>query len=71
MSKLPFYQQLIVDTLGCTDEVAVEVEEIMRDTIFHSTLDWQSREQLEDGAEQAMMVYDELHKKEYASHASA
>ena len=32
------------------------VENIMRDDIFHSTLDWQTREQLTDAARQAFAL---------------
>jgi hypothetical protein len=32
------------------------VENIMRDDIFHSTLDWQTREQLTDAARQAFAM---------------
>lgn len=40
------YQHLIIEATGCTAAEAVEIEEIMRQDIFHSTLDWQSRRTL-------------------------
>lgn len=48
------YQKLIRETLpGATDEQYREVEDIMRHDIFHSTLDWQTREQLREAALEA------------------
>lgn len=46
--------RLIAAVTGATGADAAQVEVIMREEIFHSTLDWQTREQLEDGARQAM-----------------
>ena len=40
-----------------TDQVLKELEEIMRHVIFHSTLDWQSKEELQCGAREAFAVY--------------
>jgi hypothetical protein len=37
-----------------TNDVAL-IENIMRDEIFHSTLDWQTREQLADAARRAFV----------------
>lgn len=47
------YQNLIMAATGCTSDDAVKIESIMRDDIFHSTLDWQSRAVFRDGARQA------------------
>jgi len=44
------YQDLIIRATGCPPADAPEIEEIMRQDIFHSTLDWQTREQLEEAA---------------------
>ena len=44
------YREIIKQTTGCTDAQAVEVEDVMRNVIFHSTLDWQTREELEEAA---------------------
>lgn len=41
-----------------TDRVVDEIEEVMRDDIFHSTLDWQSREQLRAAAREAFKLLD-------------
>lgn len=40
-----------------TDEVVAEIEDIMRHSIFHSTLDWQERKLLDRGAREAFAVY--------------
>lgn len=42
-AMLSHYGQMIVETTGCTEAEAMEAEEIMRQDIFHSTLDWQPR----------------------------
>lgn len=55
-----YYQKLIIETLNCTQSEAIEVEEIMREDIFHSTLDWQTKKQLQDSAKQGMEIYREL-----------
>lgn len=55
------YRTLIMETLSCTPEQAAEVEDIMRNDIFHSTLDWQSREVLQEAARLAwQMLQGEL-----------
>jgi hypothetical protein len=51
--RVSFYQRLISETLHCTEEEAVEVEDVMRHDIFHSTLDWQTRESLQQAAREA------------------
>jgi hypothetical protein len=47
MSK---YSALIKQATGCDDAEARRIEDFMRNTIFHSTLDWQTREELADAA---------------------
>ena len=41
------YKQFIMAVINCTETDAEEIESYMRDIIFHSTLDWQSKSQLE------------------------
>lgn len=53
------YTKIIRETLGCSENRAAEVEEIMRHEIFHSTLDWQTREMLEQAARDADKILDE------------
>jgi len=48
---------MIINATGCKPEEAEEVEEIMRDVIFHSTLDWQTGAQFNKGAREAYQVY--------------
>ena len=57
MSILRGYQKTISDATGrtCRNQIGL-IEDIMRDVIFHSTLDWQSREQLIKGAKDAEEV---------------
>ena len=51
------YQQLIIKTLKCSNEAAIKVEDIMRNDIFHSTLDWQTKEQFVKGVKEAYELY--------------
>lgn len=53
---MSFYQRLIVETLGCTPKTAEEIEDIMRHDIFQSTLDWQTKEQLQEAAREAEKI---------------
>ena len=50
---MSFYSELIIKATGCQESDAAEVEEYMRETIFHSNLDWQTRKQLEKAAKTA------------------
>lgn len=50
------YRETIKRATGCADAEAVEIEDVMRNVIFHSTLDWQTREELEDAARLAVEV---------------
>ena len=38
---MSFYGKTIVKATGCTEQEAAEAEEVMRNDLFHSTLDWQ------------------------------
>jgi hypothetical protein len=50
--------KLIMEATGCNEIVAGKLENIMRDVIFHSTLDWQTREELQEGARAAYQVLE-------------
>lgn len=50
------YRDIIIKATGVNDENAGYVEDIMREDIFHSTLDWQSREQLVRAAREAVAL---------------
>lgn len=52
------YEQMIMEDLGCDVDTAREVEDIMRHDIFHSTLDWQTREQLREAAHKAKSLME-------------
>lgn len=53
---------LIVDATRCKLSDVAEVEDIMRHDIFHSTLDWQSRSQLQRAAVEAFAALPGLRK---------
>ena len=55
--KLTGYQALIQEATGVTELGHIErIEDTMRNVIFHSTLNWQTREQLEQGAREALQI---------------
>jgi hypothetical protein len=55
------YHDVITEATGVTDEKTLEeIEDIMRNTIFHSTLDWQTRAELKKASREAYRVYKEL-----------
>jgi len=56
------YSQLIMKATGCAEADIPDVEEIMRDLIFHSTLDWQSRAQFNRGAREAYAFLPEYRR---------
>ena len=51
---MSFYQDLITKATGVNAKDAGYVENIMREDIFHSTLDWQTRAQFVRGAREAV-----------------
>lgn len=54
------YQQIIIEATGCREEDVQEIEDLMRQVVFHSTLDWQTRDQLEAGAREAWSLLQEI-----------
>lgn len=60
MSALGYYGELIVAATGCKPADADQVEDVMRHTIFHSTLDWQTRRQFNKGAREAWAIVQAL-----------
>ncbi len=50
---MSFYEELIISATKCKPEDAEEIEDYMRDIIFHGTLDWQDKFMLETAANQA------------------
>lgn len=59
-ARLGFYAAEIVRITGCSESEAVVVEEIMRNYLFHSTLDWQTPERYRAGALEAYEVLKEM-----------
>ena len=53
------YVEMICQDTGCTPEDAAMIEDIMRNDIFHSTLDWQSRAEFKTGAREAAKLLEE------------
>ena len=51
---MSFYRALIIKATGVNERDAGYIEDIMREDIFHSTLDWQSRAQFVRGAREAV-----------------
>ena len=61
--KLPGYLAIIAAAVpGLAEAEYREIEDIMRHTIFHSTLDWQTRALLMKAARHARQVQIELAK---------
>ena len=51
------YSKFITEETGETDPKRLaDIEELMRHDVFHSTLDWQSADQLRQGAKQAVAI---------------
>jgi hypothetical protein len=59
------YKDIIKKATGCDDFDAERIEDLMRDVIFHSPLDWQTKEQLADAARLAQAT---LRFREKGSH---
>jgi hypothetical protein len=57
---LTHYRQLIVAATGCSAQEAAEIEDVMRNVVFCSTLDWQAREEFVNGARLAQSVLRHL-----------
>lgn len=49
--------ELIHDATGAPPALIPIIEQVMREDIFHSTLDWQTAAELADGARQAYDLY--------------
>jgi hypothetical protein len=52
-----FLHELICEVTGISPKRAPTIEQLMREHIFHSTLDWQTAEELKDGACRAYELY--------------
>lgn len=55
------YHQIITEATGETNpQRLADIEDAMRFDVFHSTLDWQSREELKQGAKIALRIVNSL-----------
>lgn len=52
------YADLIAEATGAEDELLPILEKIMREEVFHSTLDWQSPAQFRSGARKALKIFN-------------
>lgn len=57
---MTIYQKMILQDTQCTPDEAIQIEDIMRHTIFHSTLDWQTRDQLRVASQEAQEVLTKI-----------
>lgn len=64
-TPLTGYAATISMATGVTSpEVLAKIEDTMRHEIFHSTLDWQTSEQLEEGARQAYGIVRLMNRRQ-------
>lgn len=56
MATTRSYRDIILRVTGGSEKDIGYIEDIMRNDIFHSTLDWQSRAQLAWGAREAVKM---------------
>jgi hypothetical protein len=65
---LSSYQEMIQEfTNAAIDELPI-LENIMRNEVFHSTLDWQTRAQFRTGAKKALKLFQEDREFYLANH---
>ena len=64
-NRIGFYTKMIMAATGASEQDAHPIEEIMREDIFHSTLDWQTKEQFNAGAKEAAALLPEYRKAGY------
>lgn len=57
LQKASPYASLIATATGAPQSRLALLENLMRDEVFHSTLDWQSAEELAEGARRAHDLY--------------
>ena len=57
-SQIPnSYAAMIQKATGAAEELLPALERIMREDVFHSTLDWQTRSEFNRGAKKAQAIY--------------
>ena len=62
---MTLYQDLIIEATGANKTDSEYIEDIMRNDIFHSTLDWQTRTQLVRAARAAAKLLTEYRAAGY------
>ncbi len=65
------YTSVIMEATGCSPVEADRIEDVMRNDIFNSTLDWQSREELEEAARLALAVLQQMDRDSAADRVSS
>jgi hypothetical protein len=55
---LSLYQKMIVELFDCPMEEVHIIEDLMRNEVLHSTLDWLSRDQFHTAAREAKSIFD-------------
>jgi hypothetical protein len=50
------YEKDIIEVTGCSPDDAAMIEHIMREEVFHSTLDWQTAAQFNRAARKAAKI---------------
>lgn len=61
------YNDIIKQATGCNESEVEKIEEIMRDVVFRSTLDWQTKEELMEGARLAQKTLRETRREAFPS----
>lgn len=62
---MSIYQRIIQAATKCPEADLAPIEEIMRQDIFHSTLDWQGEAVLTEAAREAAYLLSEFRKAGY------
>jgi hypothetical protein len=53
------YEDAIIEDMRCSRADAAMIEDIMRNEVFHSTLDWQTPAQFRQGARRAAKILEQ------------
>jgi hypothetical protein len=53
------YEDAIIEDMRCSRADAAMIEDIMRNEVFHSTLDWQMPAQFRQGARRAAKILEQ------------
>jgi hypothetical protein len=61
--RLGWYAEEIQGLTGCANREAELLEHIMREHIYHSTLDWLRPDQFEAGANEAFVILQEFRQR--------